>query len=248
MHKIDLPRAKQGHTRGGFGSHLPFDAIDIGQALHVEVGIALEEQLHPTFIAFQDEGAGTDGGLRFVEVAILVLRFLGEDHVVGRTGELGQERRKWVFGDDLDGVIVHDFDAVDIVEACPEAGFGGEALQRILHVVSLQLAAVHRRLIVELHPFTQVKHYGLVVQILPALGQVGHDGEVIGAFLFVPVGESHQTAVDQAADILRIEGDAQVRIQIGGLALGQPDDPAVLRLFASGCPLGASDRAAGDHG
>jgi len=53
---------------------LPFDAIDVGQALDVIIRIALEEQLYPALVALQDEGTRADGGLRLVEVAILFLR------------------------------------------------------------------------------------------------------------------------------------------------------------------------------
>jgi hypothetical protein len=44
---------------------------------------------------------------------------------------------------------------------------------------------------------------------------------IVRVFLLMPIGESHQAVVDRAADILRVEGDAQVRLEIGGLPLGK---------------------------
>ena len=163
---------------------------------------------------------------------------------MGGAGEVDQQRGKGMFGDNFHGVIVHDFDTVNIVEARPEAGLGGKALQGVFDVLRLHLATVHRRLVVELHAFAQIEHDGLVVRVLPALRQVGHDGEIVGVFLLMPIGESHQTVVDQAADILRVEGDVQVRIEIGGLALGHADDAPILGLFPRGRRLREGQRPA----
>ena len=46
----------------------------------------------------EDKGASPDGRLGFVEVAVLVLGFLRQDHIVRRTGQLGQQRGKGMFG------------------------------------------------------------------------------------------------------------------------------------------------------
>ena len=99
----------------------------------------------------------------------------------------------------------------------------------------------------EFHAFTQVEHDCLIVRVLPALRQVGHNGEIVGVFLLMSVGEAHQAIVDEAADILRVEGDAQVRVETGGLALGQTEDAAILGLFPSGRSLGKGQRSASSH-
>src|SRR5262249_19260557 len=85
--------------------------------------------------------------------------------------------------------------------------------------------------------------HGLGVCVLPALRQVGHDGEIVGVFLLIPVREAHQAVVDEAADILRVEGDAQVRVEIGGFPLGQAKDATIFGLFPCGWRLGEGQRS-----
>jgi hypothetical protein len=128
MEEIDLAGPQERQTGGGIGGHLPFDAIEIGQACDVVVRITLERQFHPALITLQDERAGADRRLRFIEVAVVFLGLLGENHVVGRRGKVDEHGGERMFGDDLHRVSVDGFDALHIIEARPEAGLGGEAL------------------------------------------------------------------------------------------------------------------------
>src|SRR6516162_1782676 len=57
----------------------PLDTIDIRQALAEVVRVAPEDCLYIRLVVLQEEGAGTDGGLDFFEVAILLPDFGSDD-------------------------------------------------------------------------------------------------------------------------------------------------------------------------
>src|SRR5262245_49973883 len=74
----------------------------------------------------------------------------------------------------------------------------GSLLERVLHVLGIDLAADHRGLVVELDALAQREGVDLAVLGHPLLGQVGEDREIRRALLLRPVGEPHQPAVGEA--------------------------------------------------
>ena len=66
---VDLPGAIHRQAGRFVRDDQPFHPIDIRLALAEVVRVAFEDRLDVRLIALQDEGAGADGGLRFLQVA-----------------------------------------------------------------------------------------------------------------------------------------------------------------------------------
>jgi hypothetical protein len=84
--RVDLPGAIH-HQRGGFVvQNQPLHPIHIRLSRAKIVWVALEDCLHVRLIALQQEGPGADGGLDFLQVAVVLHYFGGDDphaHGVG---------------------------------------------------------------------------------------------------------------------------------------------------------------------
>src|SRR5262249_34563873 len=94
-------------------------------------------------------------------------------------------------------------------------------------VLSHQLAAVDRRLIMPFDPLTQMEDVGRVVQLLPALRQIGFDDE--GARPnrrtdFMP----HQPAVDEAESGLCPDIDREVWVKVHRVKAADAEDATTL--------------------
>src|SRR5437870_5388031 len=100
------------------------------------------------------------------------------------------------------------------LEARGEARLGHEALERVLHVVGDDLAAIHRGLVVEAHTLAQRERVDLAIPgHRPLLGEIGQDREIGGALLLRAVRKAHELSVAQAHVRVAEKVDGQVRIE-----------------------------------
>src|SRR5262245_12729007 len=76
---IEFTRAIHRQRRRGVIEDEPLDPVDPGEVLEEILWVAFEDHLDVRLIALEDEWSGTDGGLDFLEIAILLHHLRGDD-------------------------------------------------------------------------------------------------------------------------------------------------------------------------
>ena len=153
----------------------------------------------------------------------------------GAEGSLSVMRRVWRSTTSTDWTDV---------EARAEGRLGHEPLDRVLRVVGRDLAPVDRRLVVELDALLQRELDDGGTLVLPLLGEVGDDREIGRVLLLGAVRIPHELAVDHVGPGVRQEADAQVRVEVRRLPVGDPEDATAPGLLAEG---GLCDEHDGDQ-
>ena len=118
---------------------------------------------------------------------------------------------------------------------------GHEALERVLHVVRRELAAVHGRLGVPAHALAQLEDVGRLVRLRPRLGEVALEGE--GAGLHPrPRLVLQQPAMGERVEHVGFVGDGQVRVEVGRVPEPQGQGTAALRRLRGGRACRGAER------
>ena len=188
------------------------------QARAEVVRVALEYCLHIRLIALQQEGPGADGALDFLQVAVLLHYFGGDDphaHGVGEDVEQPDER---LFEEELHRVAVHHLHTLQGLQQLPLriTFLRQKAVEGKFHIRGHQLAAVDWWLIMPADAFSQMKEIGRVVRRFPAFGEIRLDDE--GAWLHVCADFMPQElTVDEAQRGIGLEVARELRIKVHGI-------------------------------
>src|SRR5262245_61614652 len=156
---------------------------------------------------------------------------MGDDPARPWAGQDVQEPDEWLLQTEPHRVAVSGLDAIDRVEqiAVRVPFLAEETIERELDVFGRQLAPVHGRCVMPAHAFTQVEDIRQIVQLRPALGKVGLDGEDArrhaGARL-----EPNEFVVDEAQGGTHLEVQGEMRIEVGRIVATYAQYPAALGL------------------
>ena len=228
---VDLPGAVH-RQPGRFVVHdQPLDPIHIRLALAEVVRVALEDRLHVRLVALQEEGPGADGRLGFLQVAVFLHHFRGDDPHAHRVGQHVEQPDEGLFEEELHRIAVHHLHPVHGLQqlAVGIALFRQEAVEGEFDILGHQLAAVDGRLVVPFDPLAQMEDIGRVVRLFPAFGQIGLDDEGARRHVradFMP----HELAVDEAQRVCVLKLSVRCGSKCGGIPAAHAQDAAALGL------------------
>ena len=96
----------------------PFHPIDIRETVAEIVRVVFEDRPHVRLIALQSERSGADGGLDFLEVAVFLSHFWGDDPHTHGVGQDVEQPDEGFFEDELHRIAVHHLYPVHRVQNC----------------------------------------------------------------------------------------------------------------------------------
>ena len=227
---VELPRAVHGQPRRRVVEDQPFHPVHPGQVLDEVVRVASEDGLHVRFVALQEEGTGADGALGFLQVAVVLDDFRGDDPHALVMGEEVEEPDERFFQEETHGIAIDDLNPVHRVEqiAVSIPLFRQEAIEAEFHILRHQLTPVEGRLVLPLHPVAEMEDNGRVVQSFPVFGHIRINDQ--GARRNPsPDSIPHQLAVDKAQRRMGLEVAAQMRVKMRRVLAADTEDTAALR-------------------